>query len=169
MRVNDLISGALLILLAAAMVAYTTTFPPFPGQKYGPSLFPRLLGAGIAVCGALLMLRGRRQLAAGAPLAHIDDAYRTTRGWSSAAMIVAAIVVYIALSETLGFVITAALVVLALLLWFGVRPVTALVITVVAVLAMDWFFGRMFRVPLPLGLLPNGPSNILMNLIRGVR
>jgi hypothetical protein len=31
------------------------------------------------------------------------------------------------------------------------------------------FFGWMFRVPLPLGVLPNGPANMLMNLIRGAR
>jgi putative tricarboxylic transport membrane protein len=169
MRVNDLISGALLILLAGAMIAYTTTFPPFPGQKYGPALFPRILGAGMIICGVLLMLRGRRQLAAGAPLAGLDAAYRPARGWMSAAMIVSAIVAYIALSDTLGFVLTAFPILLGLLVWFRVKPVTALVTAVLAVLAVDLFFGWLFRVPLPLGVLPNGPANLFMNLIRGVR
>jgi putative tricarboxylic transport membrane protein len=169
MRVNDLISGALLIILAVAMIAYTTTFPPFPGQKYGPSLFPRILGGGIVLCGMLLMLRGRRLVAAGQPLGHIDDVYRPAKGWMSVMMIIGSIVFYIALSGTLGFVVTAFAVVLALLLWFGVRPLNALIIAVVAVLTMDWFFGWLFRVPLPLGFLPNGPANIMMNLIRGMR
>ncbi|MCX7326608.1 MAG: tripartite tricarboxylate transporter TctB family protein [Hyphomicrobiales bacterium] len=169
MRVNDLISGALLIILAAAMMAYTTTFPPFPGQKYGPSLFPRLLGGAIVLCGMLLMLRGRKQLAAGQPLGFIDDAYRPARGWMSVMMIIGAIVFYIAFSGTLGFVVTAFILMLALLLWFNGKPLNAVIIAIVAVLAVDWFFGWMFRVPLPLGVLPNGPANMLMNLVRGAR
>ncbi|MGL4441575.1 MAG: tripartite tricarboxylate transporter TctB family protein [Bosea sp. (in: a-proteobacteria)] len=169
MRVNDLVSGALLIMLAVAMIAYTTTFPPFPGQKYGPSLFPRVLGGGIVLCGMLLMLRGRKQLAAGQPLGFIDEAYRPIRAWMSVLMIIGSIVFYIALSGTLGFVVTAFVLMLALLLWFGAKPINAMIIAVVAVLAVDWFFGWLFRVPLPLGFLPNGPANMLMNLIRGVR
>jgi putative tricarboxylic transport membrane protein len=167
MRVNDLISGALLIALAAAMIGYTFTFPPFPGQKFGPSLFPRILGGGLVLCGLLLMLRGRGQLAAGAPLASIDPAYRPVRGWASVAMILGVIVAYIALSDAIGFVPVAFLGVLALLWWFGVGLGRALVIALVAVLAVDWFFGWLFRVPLPLGLLPNSPSAAFMNLIRG--
>jgi putative tricarboxylic transport membrane protein len=167
MRANDLISGIVLILLAVAMIAYTTTFPPFPGQKYGPSLFPRILGGGMVLCGALLMIRGRRQLAAGAPLAVIDDAYRPLRGWGGVAMILGVIAGYIALSDMIGFVPVAFAGVMLLLWWFGAGFGRAALIALVAVLVVDWFFGWLFRVPLPLGLLPNAPSAALMNLIRG--
>jgi putative tricarboxylic transport membrane protein len=167
MRVNDLISGALLIALAAAMIAYTYTFPPFPGQKYGPSLFPRILGSGLIVCGLLLMIRGRAELAAGAPLGSIDDAYRPMRGWASVMMIVGVIAAYILFSDRLGFVPVAFLGVLLLLWWFGVGLGRAVLIALIAVLVVDWFFGWLFRVPLPLGVLPNSPSAALMNLIRG--
>ena len=51
MRANDAVNGAILILFAAIMIALTASFPAFPGQKYGPSLFPRLLGAGLIICG----------------------------------------------------------------------------------------------------------------------
>jgi putative tricarboxylic transport membrane protein len=167
MRVNDLISGALLIVLAAAMIAYTTTFPPFPGQKYGPSLFPRIIGAGMILCGLLLMIRGRRQLAAGAPLGSIDESYKPVKGWASVALILGVIVGYAAISDALGFVPTAFLGLLLLLWWFGVSLPRAMLISVVAVLAVDWFFGWLFRVPLPIGILPNSPSAMFMNLIRG--
>jgi putative tricarboxylic transport membrane protein len=167
MRVNDLISGALLIALAAAMIAYTFTFPPFPGQKYGPSLFPRIIGGGMLACGLLLLIRGRRQLAAGAPLGEIDDAYRATRGWSGVAVILGVIAAYIAFSNMLGFVPVAFAGVLLLLWWFGVPLGRALVISFITVLVVDWFFGWLFRVPLPLGLLPNSPSAAFMNVIRG--
>jgi putative tricarboxylic transport membrane protein len=167
MRANDLISGILLILLAAAMIAYTTTFPPFPGQKYGPSLFPRIIGGGLILCGLLLMIRGRAQLAAGAPLGGIDAAYRPLKGWASVAMILGVIVAYIAFSNAIGFVPVAFLGVVLLLWWFGVGLPRAILIAAIAVLVIDWFFGWLFRVPLPIGLLPNSPSAAFMNLVRG--
>jgi putative tricarboxylic transport membrane protein len=167
MRVNDLISGAFLIALAVAMIAYTFTFPPFPGQKYGPSLFPRILGGGLILCGLLLMVRGRAQLAGGAPMAGLDDAYRPVRGWASVALMLGVIAGYIVFSDAVGFVPVALLGLLLLLWWFGVSLGRAIVIAVVAVLVFDWFFGWLFRVPLPLGLLPNSPSAAFMNLVRG--
>lgn len=167
MRVNDLISGAILIALSVAMIAYTTTFPPFPGQKYGPALFPRIIGSGMILCGLLLMIRGRKQLAAGAPLAGIDESYRATRGWASVMILLGVIASYIFFSDALGFVPVAFLGVLLLLWWFGVSLGRAVLIAFIAVLAVDWFFGWLFRVPLPIGLLPNSPSAAFMNLIRG--
>jgi putative tricarboxylic transport membrane protein len=169
MRVNDLVSGALIILLAVAMIAYTTTFPPFPGQKFGPSLFPRIIGAGMILCGALLLLRGARALSTGQRMGEIGAEYRTRQGWTGVAMIVGGIGFYIALSGVLGFVITAFIVTATLLWHFETPPLKAVVIALVAVLAFDWFFGWMFRVPLPLGILPNGPANLFMNFIRGAR
>ena len=65
MRANDAVNGAILIIFAAIMIALTASFPAFPGQKYGPSLFPRLLGAGLIICGALLVWRGLQARRAG--------------------------------------------------------------------------------------------------------
>jgi putative tricarboxylic transport membrane protein len=169
MKVNDIVSGLLLIIFAASMMAYTTTFPPFPGQKYGPSLFPRILGVGIIICGALLVRRGVALRTTGQSLAYIGDAYKPWRGWASVLMILGSIIFYIAFSNILGFVITAFIVIFALLWWFGNTVSQSLLIALVAVLAVDWFFGWLFRVPLPLGILPNGPAYALMNLIRGVK
>jgi putative tricarboxylic transport membrane protein len=167
MRVNDLISGAILIVLALAMIAYTTTFPPFPGQKYGPSLFPRLIGGGLIVCGVMLVLRGRRQVAQGEPLAAMDESYRRAHGLASVAMCLAAIGFYILASGRLGFVIAGFLSTAAQLWWFRAGLARSAVIALVAVLFVDWFFGWIFRVPLPIGILPNSPSGLLMNFPRG--
>jgi putative tricarboxylic transport membrane protein len=167
MRVSDVISGALVVLLAVAMAAYTTSFPPFPGQKYGPSLFPRILGAGLLLCGILLILRGRRDQRRGRPFASIADSYKSRQGWMGVLLILAVVFLYILASNPLGFVPTALIGVFALLVWFGVSLPRALVISVVAILTVDWFFGWLFRVPLPLGILPNSPSAAFMNLVRG--
>ena len=65
MRANDALSGLVLILLSLAMIALTLSFPAFPGQKYGPALFPRILGTGLIVCGAILIWNGINSRKAG--------------------------------------------------------------------------------------------------------
>ena len=40
-----------------------------------------------------------------------------------------------------------------LFLWFGVRPVTAVVVAVVMTGLVHWFFSSLMRVPLPRGVL----------------
>src|SRR3954466_9953737 len=66
--VNDVIVGLVVILLSAAMIVLTIPFPDFPGQKYGPAFFPRILGTGLIVCGALLVYQGLlARRAGGAP------------------------------------------------------------------------------------------------------
>jgi putative tricarboxylic transport membrane protein len=154
MRLNDALVGALFILLAGAMIVLTFAFPPFPGQKYGPSLFPRIIASGIILCSAMLILRGvRDRREAGGPWLGIADWARQPRRVASFAIMLAAMVFYLLASEPLGFIITAFVIQLGLFLWFGVRPVNALIIAVVMTGLVQYFFGSLMRVPLPRGIL----------------
>ncbi len=152
MRFNDTTVGAILILLAATMIGLTFSFPAFPGQKYGPSLFPRILGTGISLCSLLLILRDRR-LAAGGPWLVLADWVGQPRKLASFGLMLAAMVFYIFASEPLGFIPCAFLIQIVLFLWFGVRPVTAVIVAVAMTLVAHWFFARMMLVPLPRGIL----------------
>ncbi len=151
MRFNDAVVGTAFLLIAGAMIAMTFTFPPFPGQKYGPSLFPRIIGGGIIVFSVLLMLREWR--AGGRPLLVLDGWIRSPRRLASFALMLAAMVFYLLASEPLGFMPTAFLIQLGLFLWFGVRPIMALVVAIVMTIAVQYFFGSLMRVPLPRGIL----------------
>lgn len=154
MRFNDAIVGAVFMLLAGIMIALTFTFPPFPGQKYGPSLFPRILASGIILCSAILILRGlgaRRQ--GDQPWLRLEAWTRRPGQLASFALMLAAMLFYMLAAEPLGFIPTAFLIQLGLFLWFGVRPITALVVAVIMTLIVQWFFGSMMRVPLPRGIL----------------
>jgi putative tricarboxylic transport membrane protein len=155
MRTNDAISGAILILAALAMIAYTTTFPPFPGQKYGPSLFPRLLGGGIIICGALLIMRGLKMRAGGQRW--FSTAPWMAEPWRLASFLLtfAAMLFYILASEKLGFLIVASIILTGLFLWFRVRPIIAIPIGLAATWIIHWFFVSLMRVPLPRGILTN--------------
>lgn len=154
MRTSNTFAGLFLILIAGAMIYLTLSFPPFPGQQYGPSLFPRILGSGLILCGLLLILR---DITSGARAPSLLRDGWTTQPWRlvSFLLIPATIVVYILVSEWIGFIPTAIALLLTLFLWFRVKPLNAVVIAVVATLTVHWFFATMLRVPLPRGLLTN--------------
>lgn len=153
MRANDAINGLVLIILSVALIALTTTFPEFSGQNYGPSLFPRVLGALLIVCGGLLVWRGMAARRAGAPL--VAMAAWTRQPWRvvSFFLMLLLLLLYIIFSETVGFIPMAFVTLGVLFLWFGVRPLTALITTVVATMMIYWFFASLLRVPLPRGWL----------------
>lgn len=153
MRFNDAVVGAAFLLIAAAMIAMTFSFPAFPGQQYGPSLFPRIIGAGIIGCSALLIVRGVRERATGGRWLQPDDWTGNPRRVASFALMLAAMAFYVVASEPLGFIPCAFLIQLVLFLWFGVRPLTAGVVAAAMTLLVHWFFGSMMRVPLPRGIL----------------
>lgn len=154
MRFNDAIVGAVFMLLAGVMIAITFTFPPFPGQKYGPSLFPRILAGGIILCSAFLILRGwKARRDSGDPWLELAGWIREPRRVASFALMLAAMVFYLLASDPLGFIPTAFLIQLVLFLWFGVRPVTAVLVAVGMTIAVQYFFGNLMRVPLPRGIL----------------
>ncbi|KAA2237352.1 tripartite tricarboxylate transporter TctB family protein [Salinarimonas soli] len=153
MRANDAVVGVLLIVIAAAMVAYTATFPAFPGQRYGPALFPRLLGAGIILCGAALVVRGLAARRMGEAWIAAGDWTREPGKPLTFALVLACLVGYILVSESLGFIVTAAAI-LAVLFWrFQVRPLLVLPLAVASSLVVHWFFASLMRVPLPRGIL----------------
>jgi putative tricarboxylic transport membrane protein len=153
LRANDAVVGLVLILFAAAMIAVTLGFPAFRGQNYGPALFPRILGTGLIVCGLVLMWNGIVARRAGAPwvtlASWVYDPVRVT----SFLLVIAMLLLYILLSETVGFIPIAIVFLGGLFLWLGVKPLPAAVISVVSTLLIHWFFATMLRVPLPRGWL----------------
>ena len=155
MRANDAISGLVLIIVAVAMIVLTADFPAFPGQKYGPSLFPRVLGTGVIICGALLIAQGVMARRAGAPWVEmapwVSDPWRVT----SFLLVLAMLLLYILAAETIGFIPIAVVFLGGLFLWLGVRPLHAALIAPTATLVIFWFFASILRVPLPRGILTN--------------
>ena len=58
MKLNDAVWGALLIVLAAAVLIHVQSFGTIPGQQFGPAIFPGLVAIGLAICGVLLIASG---------------------------------------------------------------------------------------------------------------
>ena len=62
MKLNDAVWGALLLLFSSIILVHVQSFPRIPGQQVGPALFPGFLAVGLAVCGALLVLKNGRRV-----------------------------------------------------------------------------------------------------------
>lgn len=152
MRFDDRIVALVFLALGATLIAATLNFPAFPGQKYGPALFPRILGAGLIVSALVLFVRTQRAAASGAPLLRLDPALKDPRRLGGLLLVLGAIVFYLLAAEPLGFIPTSFLLLLALMAWFGVKPLTNLLIALAMTGAVQWFFGTLMRVPLPRGL-----------------
>lgn len=150
MKINDAVMGAVLLILAAAIGIYVSGFPAMSGQRYGAALFPGMIAAGLAACGVLLLARGVR---GNAPAFEFAPWTRVPALAANFALVCGALLFYIFAVETLGFMVTGALLLLALFLKLGVRPVPAVVVAAVAVLAMQLLFYKLLRVPLPWGIL----------------
>lgn len=150
MRFHDALCGLFLAAFGAGMILLARDFPAFPGQPYGPALFPSLLGAGLVIAGALLTLRGVR---AGGHAVTLDPGLRTGRGAMSVVGVLLAVGAQIAFADEVGFLPLCAASLLLLMLLFGERPARATLIALGATAAIWWFFAEMLRVPLPQGLL----------------
>jgi putative tricarboxylic transport membrane protein len=152
LKLNDAVFGLLLMALGGAVLFAVQGYPKIPGQPVGPALFPGIVAAGLCICGVLLVARGWRRRREQRWLAW-DDWVRSPRHVLALAVLLGAIVFYIAVADKLGFLPTATIILLALLLVLRVPPVRAIVVAVIAVLLVHTAFYKLLKVPLPWGLL----------------
>jgi len=152
-KINDAVVGAIIAVLGIVILAHVQGYPTIPGQKYGPALFPGIAAAGFVICGCLLVMRGVRERRAGGRWVAFGAWARSPQHVGNFLAIVAALVFYIAAAETLGFLITATLLLVGLFLKFGVRLALAAPVALVAAVTAHLLFYKLMRVPLPWGVL----------------
>jgi len=157
---SDRITGSAVAVLGAAAFFYGSKLPPVPGQQVGPSAFPMVVGAGLVFCGALIVFGIGRHFE---EVAEADVAEHSApelleplpawRNWL--ALLPPALLAFYALaSEPLGFLPTAAIMVLTASLAFGAKPKLAVPLAITAPFAINLIFLKLLRVPLPGGILP---------------
>jgi len=150
MKINDAVMGGLILALAAAIGIYVSGFPRMSGQRYGAALFPGMIAAGLAACGALLLARGLREKA---PAFELAAWTREGSLVANFALVCGALLFYILASETLGFMVTGTLLLLMLFLKLGVRLLVSVVVAPIAALVIHLLFYKLLKVPLPWGIL----------------
>jgi putative tricarboxylic transport membrane protein len=149
-KVNDALTGAALVALAAAILWHVQGFPAMPGQRFGPAWFPGLIAAGLGLCGVFLIASGARH---GAPWIALPDWMFRRRAAIAVAAVIGGLLFYIVAADALGFHITG---VLLLALWMrvlGASKRVADTVALVATVAIHLAFYKALRIPLPWGLL----------------
>lgn len=150
MRVNDAVTGAVLIALAALLAFWSQSFPDIPGQQYGAAVFPTLIAAGLAGSGILLVASGIRH---GGPAVAWADWARERHGLRNVVVTLAAIFFYILAAEWLGFILTMVPILVVMLRLLGVGWLTSVATAVLVTFAIHYLFVNQLYVPLPWGLL----------------
>jgi putative tricarboxylic transport membrane protein len=157
-HLSDRTTGAALVALGGLAAWAGSRLPAVPGQDVGPAAFPMLIGFGLAACGVLVALGVGRSFEApedggeAVPAAH--DAAASRLAGLRALVPPALLLFYAFASEPLGFLPTAAVVVLLGALALGARPALAVPLALLAPPLVHLAFYKLLRVPLPAGLLP---------------
>jgi putative tricarboxylic transport membrane protein len=152
LKLADAALGVVLLGAAAAIAVAAREFPVVPGQAFGPSLFPGVIAAGFALCGVALILRHWRRRPGG-PWLDPGPLLAEPRARLDALLLFGAIGFYLAAAERLGFMPTAALILLVLVRRFGASWWLAIATAALGPLAIHLLFAEWLRVPLPLGLM----------------
>jgi putative tricarboxylic transport membrane protein len=165
MQLSDRITGAFLVVLGGVAAYAGSRLPPVPGQQIGPNVFPMVTGAGLVICGALIALgigRHFEEEAEADLAAHSDTPAEAATGreggswWGGLMALVppALLIFYVLAVDRLGFLLTAAAMVLATALALGARLRLAVPLAIVAPPIVHLLFYKLLRVPLPAGLIP---------------
>jgi len=144
-RLSNRISGGVLVALGAAAAWGGSRLPPVPGQDVGPAAFPMVIGCGLVACGVLIGLGIGQSF-------EVEDAPEPL----NLRILVppGLLLFYVLAADRLGFLPTAALMVLAAGLALGARLRLAVAMAIVAPPLVHLAFYKLLRVPLPAGILP---------------
>ena len=164
MQLSDRVTGLFKVALGGLAAYGGSRLPPVPGQQIGPNVFPLVVGIGLAICGGMIAFgigRGYEEEAE-ADLAKIQIATETGEAghphswWRGLKVLVppALLLFYVFAVDRVGFLPTAAVLVLITSLALGARLRLAVPVAIGAPLFVNLVFLKLLRVPLPSGLLP---------------
>lgn len=153
--IPDLVTGVLSILLGGAVALHARGFPTLAGGYPGPGLFPELMGLLMVGLGISLTVQGLRGGSDPEGAREAEEANLTgealRRALPNAVAATVVVLLYMFLVERLGFIATMILLNLGFMLKLGVRPLTAILVSVAASIAVYYIFAGLLYVPLPSG------------------
>jgi hypothetical protein len=155
MRFSDTMLGALLVAFGLAVGLYSQSFPDIPGQRYGAAAFPVAIAIGLSACGLVMLVRGLRS--APVPLIARTEWTRKPGAMGAVLATILCVVAYILLARPLGFIPTAALILVVLLRLLQVPWWQTVFVAVATALVCDFVFRSLLLVPLPFGVMPRPP------------
>ena len=149
MRVNDAVIGIFVILIGIVVFFHVQSFPAQEGGHPGPALFPSVLAVLMIVAGCVIIPGG---LKSRAPIAQRLEGL-DAKGITNIVMVLAAIVFYILVSETIGFLLTSVIVMTGLMFVLKANIKMAVPVAIITTLCIYGIFNKLLMVPLPRGLI----------------
>lgn len=153
MRVNDAITGIVLLIIAIAVFAYSTTFPKLTGMQFSAGFWPQVLCVCLGLCGLWMIITGMRERAGGQSWVLLDEWWRQPGTLLTVALVPLAVLFYILFSDYLGFIICSVAILFALSLRFGLSLIKAIALAGITTAAMQVIFVKVLLVQLPWGIL----------------
>lgn len=150
---KDFLLGLAFVIGGGVVIAVAQTYPTMPTLQFGPSLFPSLIGAGMAMGGAVLALSRVRALKTAWRESANGFAAYDYRGLAISLVPCALVVFYILASDTLGAPLCMMLGMLLLMLIRGARSWLSLLVSIVVATLIYVLFSRYLLIPLPEGTL----------------
>ena len=140
-------SGAGLAALGGVVLWHIQSYPAMPGQKFGPAWFPGLIAAGLIACGAWLAFTAK------------DERWIVMPAWlrrprpvAGVLSVVLGLLFYVLAADTLGFYLTALLLLIVWMRVLGASWRIALPVAAVATIVIHLSFYQLLRIPLPWGI-----------------
>jgi putative tricarboxylic transport membrane protein len=150
-QLSDRVTGGVLVVLGGLAAYGGSRLPAVPGQDVGPAAFPMVIGFGLLGCGLLIAAGIGRSF----EVEEAPEGPAPSRLFGLRALVPPALLLFYMLAvEPLGFLPTAAVMVLVGALALGARPALAVPIALVMPVLVHLAFYKLLRVPLPAGLLP---------------
>lgn len=158
MQLSDRFTGLFLVGLGSACAYGGWLLPPVPGQPVGPNVFPLVIGLGLAACGLAIAFGVGHTFEEPEEIIPLEGGEAVVpRGkyYGLRALLPPALLLfYVAAADRLGFIPTAAVIVLVTATALGARLKLAIPLAIFAPIGIHLIFYKLLRVPLPAGLLP---------------
>lgn len=155
MHLSDRVTGLFLVVLGALAFWGGSRLPAVPGQDVGPAAFPMVIGAGLVLCGALIAIGIGHSFEAPETAEQAPSRGLAARlGGTAAFLPTALLIFYVLVAERLGFLPTAAIMLLLTALALGASWRLAIGVALIGPPAVHLVFYKLLRVPLPAGILP---------------
>ena len=160
MRLPDRVTGLFLVGLGGAAAYGGWLLPPVPGQPVGPNVFPLVIGIGLALCGLMIAFGIGHTFEEEEELVPLEGGQQAaaqprSRLYGLRVLLPPALLIfYVVAVDRIGFIPTAAMIVLATSTALGARLKLSIPLAIVAPIGIHLIFAKLLRVPLPAGLLP---------------
>ncbi len=148
MKRNDIIVGCIFVALGIFIFTQTISYPSPEKGHPGPGLFPNILAILFIAFGGTLIYKAREPLSK-----NEAEIVSGSKRVLNALLVLGIVAVYVILVDSVGFLITSAVLLFVLMKMLGVTLLRSTIASITITLFINLMFSKILRVPLPIGIL----------------